>query len=123
MERLPGKIKSFLFEKIGSGGIMVIILFIGVYAYMLIQKRKRINDSEYVKGVSLGIDRGVKGSYYLYYSFKINDETYKGSVTTDFCKECSNCCVKGDTVIVRFESADPKNNDLVAKLPAGEHLQ
>jgi len=108
-------------KKLGGEALSLYFFFISIYAYKLIQKRKRISNSEYVKGISLGVDRGVKGSYYLYYSFKVNDETYKGNVTTDFCKKC-NCCKMGDTVIVRFESEDPENNDLVLKLPSDAHF-
>ena len=44
----------------------------------------------------------------------------EGFVTSSFCDKCPHCCITGDTVIVRYENGNPKNNDLVIKLPKGE---
>jgi hypothetical protein len=117
------KIINFLIKKVGWGGITFIFLGVVIYSYVLIKKRNRIANSDYVKGISLGVDKGVHGSLYLYYSFVIDNEVYKGNVTTNFCDECPKCCVAGDTVIVRYENGNPENNDLVVKVPKDEKLQ
>jgi hypothetical protein len=118
------KVIKFIYDKIGWGGIIVIFLFIAVYAYMMIKVKHRKENADYVKGISLGIDKGVHGSLYLNYSFKANDSLlYKGNMPDSFCDSCKKCCIKGDTVIVRYENGNPTNNDLVPKLPEGETLQ
>jgi hypothetical protein len=116
------KMINILIKNIGFTGLIIILGAIAIYSYSIIKKKKRESNSEFIKGVSLGINKGAKGSRYLYYSFKVDNESYKGNVTTDFCKQCNNCCVPGDTVIVRYESGDPQNNDLVVQLPEGETL-
>jgi hypothetical protein len=114
---------EILIKKIGWTGLMVIALFIIIYAYMFIRKSNRAEKAEYIKGISLGVDKGARGSLYLYYSFEVDGEIYKGNVTTDFCKKCPRCCVKGDTIIVRYEKGNPANNDLVIKTPEGYAAQ
>jgi len=111
------KVIDFLVKKIGWGGIIAIILFILIYAYMSIKVHNRTSNSAYVNGISLGVQKGVKGSYYLHYSFNVDNNSYEGNVTTDFCKVCPKCAIVGDTVIVRYENGNPQNNDLVVKIP------
>ena len=112
-----------IFDKIGWTGLIIIILFIIIYTHVLIRQNNRIKNPVYTKGTSLGISEGVSGHLYLYYSFKINNRRYNGSVTDDFCKACSECCDSGNAVIVRFQKDDPENNDLVLKLPNREILE
>ncbi len=112
-----------IFNKIGWSGLILICFFIGLYTYSLIKKKDRIEEAAYVSGTSLGVSKGVRGSLYLYYSFKVNNQTYSGNVTDDFCKTCSACCEAGYSVIVRYEKDNPENNDLVIKLPEGVVLE
>ncbi len=112
-----------IFNKIGCSGLILICLFIGLFTYLVIKKKDRINDAAYIKGRSLGINTGVRGHLYLYYSFSVNNQMFNGNVTDDFCKTCSACCVAGYSVIVRYEKDNPQNSDLVIKLPEGAVLE
>ena len=112
-----------IFNKIGWTGAILIITFVGIYIYGTIRHNTLTENAAYIQGTSLGIDKSVRGSLYLYYSFNVDNAQYKGHVTTDFCKICNNCCVKGDTVIVKFQRGDPENNDLVSVLPNGASFE
>jgi hypothetical protein len=102
-----------LIKKMGWSGWFIIGLFIVIYAYMLFQKKNRIDKASYAKGISLGIVVGVHGNHTLDYTFTIEGDDFKGFVPSSFCDDCPKYCVKGDTVIVRYETGNPKNNDLV----------
>ncbi len=48
---------------------------------------------------------------------------YSGFIPSSFCNEYEKCCQAVDTtLIVRYENDNPKNNDLVVKLPEGAWL-
>lgn len=102
---------------------MAICIFILVLAYMQVSKNNLENNPVYVKGISLGLNKGARGNYYLTYTFNTDDGSYTGSVKRGFCDQCPACCIKGDTVLVRYENNNPKNNDLVTKFPAGVVLR
>ena len=102
---------------------MAVCIFIVVYISLSIRANNRKNNAIYVKGLSLGVNQGVKGSYYLDYQFEVNNELYKGTTKKSFCDQCPTCCIKGDSVIVQYENNNPQNNDLVVKLPIGSSLQ
>ncbi len=102
---------------------MAICIFISIYIYLSIRTNNRKNNAVYVKGVSLGVNQGLKGSYYLDYQFTVGGECYKGKAERSFYDKCSACCIKGDSVIVQYENNDPHNNDLVVKLPLGASYQ
>ena len=112
-----------IFDKIGWTGVIIIVTFIGISIYGKIKHNTLIENPVYIQGTSLGINKSVYGSLYLYYSFNVGNTQYKGSVTTDFCKTCNNCCEKGDTVIVRFQRNNAENNDLVHELPNGASFE
>jgi hypothetical protein len=112
-----------ILARIGWTGILIPAIFIILYVYKVIEKNNRIENAEYIKGVSLGIQKGVRGSLYLYYSFQLNGKIYSGSVTDDFCQKCVKCCQPGDTVLVRYRNGAPSNSDLVTKLPEGAHFE
>jgi len=112
-----------IFGKIRWSGLTIIALFIIIYTYAIVKKSIRLKNPTYVKGTSLGISKGVRGSLYLYYSFQVNNQSYKGNVTNDFCKTCSACCDSGNAVIVRYQKGNPENNDLVTDLPSGTSLE
>lgn len=112
-----------IFIKIGWSGLIIIFLFIGIYTYSFMRKNERLKKAAYVKGTSLGINTGVRGHLYLYYSFTVNGQSYNGNTITDFSKQCLTCCDSGNTVIVRYENNNPENNDLVVKLPENAILE
>lgn len=109
------KVFDYILEKIGWGGIISIFLFLIIYAWVAAKKENMVGNSTYVKGISLGVQKGVRGSYYLDYSFEV--ATYKGSMNRSFCDECPKCRIPGDTLIVQYENGNPGNNDLVLKIP------
>ena len=112
-----------IFNKIGWSGIILILFFICVYAYSFIRKSNKTQDAAYTKGTSLGVNKGVRGSLYLYYSFRVNNQLFKGNVTNDFCKKCNACCDSGNSVIVRYQRDNPNNNDLVINIPGNTILE
>jgi hypothetical protein len=112
-----------IFDKIGWAGLIVIVTFIGIFVYGKIRQSNLNDNAVYIQGTSLGIDEGAYGHLYLYYSFVVNNVKYKGHATNDFCKICTNCCEKGDTVIVKFQRDNPENSALVSELPKGVSLE
>lgn len=108
--------------KIGWGGVIIIALFIIFAIRGFIQNRALRANSLYTKGIINGTSFGSKGSKYLDYTFMVGEKQFNGSVPISFCKDCINCCEAGDTVIVKYDSINPDNNDLVVRLPNGEHL-
>jgi hypothetical protein len=111
------KVFDYIVEKIGWGGIISIFLFLIIYAWVIAKKENMVGNSTYVKGLSLGLQQGVRGSYYLDYSFEVDGKTYKGSMKRSFCDECPKCRIPGDTLIVQYENGNPENNNLVVKIP------
>lgn len=116
------KLFDKILEKAGWGGVIIIALFIVFAIRGFIQNKSLQANSLYTKGIIKGTSFGSKGSKYLDYTFIVGEKQFKGSVPISFCKECINCCEIGDTVIVKYDSAKPDNNDLVLGLPEGEHL-
>jgi len=112
-----------IFDKLGWSGIILIVAFICIFIYGKTRHNTLLNKAAYTKGLSLGVQKGVRGSLYLYYSFELYNQTYKGNVTDEFCKKCAACCIAGDTVIVRYQKDNPANNDLVTILPEGASLE
>jgi hypothetical protein len=112
-----------MIKKLGGWAnfIGVLILIVGI-SYGIIRKQIRINKSCFVIGESEGLKKGVKGNIHLYYFFKVDGILYEGSVPNNFCKKCKSCCDIGETVLVRFQSGNPKNSDLVESLPNGVSL-
>ena len=118
-----GKAFNYLLDKLGWGKMLFILIFVIVLAYIATRTIKKDVNSEYVRGVSLGVRNGSKGQIFLEYTFRIKDSTYRGNVTDSFCDECKDCCVKGSVVIVRYEDGNPQNNNLVVHIPKDAHLQ
>lgn len=113
-----------MIKKIGGwGNFIFVLLFILVFSYSFFKKNKRTQNAGYVKGISLGVSQGVRGNVQLNYVFAVGTSQFEGFMPSSFCKECSNCCDAGDTVIVRYEKDNPKNNDLVVELPTGAILE
>ncbi|TWJ00833.1 hypothetical protein JN11_02093 [Mucilaginibacter frigoritolerans] len=107
-------------QKIGWSNLTIIFLFIIIFSFVFLKKYNREKNAVYTKGISQGINKGVKGNLTLDYTFSAYGDDFKGFVPSSFCSECNHkCCQVGDTVIVRYESGSPKNNDLVVKLPDG----
>lgn len=106
-----------IYNKIGWGGIIIIILFIVFAIQGIMQKSALQQNAKYTKGVITGISTGSKGSKYLDYTFNDNLKSFTGSVPIAFCKKCKNCCNIGDTIIVIYQRDNPENNDLVSELP------
>jgi len=107
-------------KKISPASLIIIILFIISFSYAAVKKYVLKKHALYTKGISKGVSKGVRGNLTLDYIFTINGEEYQGFVPSSFCANCKNCCKVGDSVIVRYENGNPKNNDLVEKLPDGE---
>ncbi len=112
-----------VFDKIGLTGIIAILTFTCIFIYGKFEDSQLANNTAYTKGISLGINKGVRGSRYLYYSFTVDNVNFKSHVSTDFCKDCNSCCIAGDTVIVKYQGDDPQNNGLVTQLPKGLTLE
>ena len=109
-----------MIKKIGGwGNFVLLLLFIGLAIFFLYQKYSLRQNSKYIEGIVLGKSKGAKGNIHLDYQFKLNGYEYKGFIPVSYCKECE----VGDTVIVRYESDNPENNDLVKQLPNGEALE
>ena len=105
-------------EKIGGwGNFLGLCILISFLLHGFLKKQKRINNPLYAVGISEGIKKGVRGSLYLHYYFKVNGIIYSGSVPEGFCGDCSDCCDIGDMVQVRYEQGNPENNDLVVSIP------
>jgi len=103
--------------------IALVLSFLYICFYDRTRRTARISNAIYTKGISSGIIKGAKGSSFLDYTYKIGDSTYYGNVTVDFYNECQKCCIKGDTVFVRFEKNNPINSDLVVTIPKDSHFQ
>lgn len=113
-----------MIKKIGGwGNFCILCLLISFLIYGYFRKQSRASNALYVVGISKGIKKEVRGSAYLRYSFTVRNEQFEGEVPEDFCKQCPLCCEVGDTVIVRYQSGNPQNNDLIVKLPEGASLQ
>ena len=107
-----------MIKKIGGwGNIIALCILILALGYGVCKKQNRVRNSFYVFGTSDGIKKGVRGNLRLYYRFTVDGVEYTGRVPEAFCKDCNNCCDVGDTVIVRYENDNPKNNDLVTSIP------
>lgn len=83
---------------------------------------QRVHESSYVYGISDGIRKGVRGNFRLYYHFWVDGIEYEGRVPESICKKYIKCCNAGDTVIVRFQTTNPDNNDLVTSFPSPPSL-
>jgi hypothetical protein len=113
-----------MIKKLGWSNLTIIVLFIIIFSFAFIKKCNRQKHAIYTKGISQGISVGVRGNHNLDYTFIADGSEFKGFVPSSFCSECNNkCCNPGDTVIVRYEDGNPKNSDLVAKLPIGAIFQ
>ena len=113
-----------MIKKIGGwGNFSILCLLIIFLAYGYFRKRTRINNANYIKGISEGVQKEVRGTLYLHYHFFVNGKYFEGHIAENFCGECPECCNAGDTVIVRYQKGKPDNNDLVIKLPKGESLE
>jgi|SRR5580700_6271612 hypothetical protein len=115
---MKAKLILWIKREIGWQNGIVLLLFFIILTYSFIRRLDRINNANYIEGISDGLHKGVKGSIHLYYHFAANKIEYKGDVPSTFCEKCfNNCCDSGKTVIVRYEKDDPNNNDLVTKNP------
>ena len=101
-------------DRIGIAIGLVILLFFICYGFY--EKNARSRNSSFVFGVSEGVKKGVRWNLRLYYHFNVEGVEYNGRVPEDFCNKCKSCCNVGDTVLVRYESDNPKNNDLVISI-------
>ena len=114
---------NYLLNKLGWGKMLFILISVIGLVYIATKTTKRNMNSEYVRGISLGVSDGSKGQKFLDYTFRVKDSIYRGNVTDSFCDECKDCCEKGSSVIVRYEDGNPQNNDLVVHIPKDAHLQ
>jgi len=114
---------KYIFKNIGWSSLFLIFLLVGIFIYSHFKQSALNNKANFVKGISLGVNSGVRGHLYLNYTFDVRGRTYKGSLPASFCKVCHSCCDIGDTIIVRYESENPKNNDLVLQLPDRASLE
>lgn len=104
--------------KIDKSSWIIIGLFVVVFIYAFLKRYNLRSHPFYAKGISEGIKKGVHGSRELHYYFISNNDTIKGFTPVSFTKGFPyKCRDVGDTVIVRFESGNPKNNDLVSNAP------
>jgi hypothetical protein len=105
-------------KKIGGwGNLILICILIFFLIEGIVKTNNRRENTSYAIGISEGIKKGVRGTRNLYYYFKVDGVAYSGNVPEEFCKKCNDCCVIGDTVQVRYETDNPKNNDLVVSIP------
>lgn len=111
------KVFDYIVEKIGWGGIISIFLFLIIYAWVIAKKQNMVGNSTYIKGISLGVKKGVRSNYNLHYTFEVDGVNYNGNVSEDFCDKCPKCRIPGDTLIVQYENGNPENNNLVLKIP------
>jgi hypothetical protein len=94
--------------------IFIAIIVLSLFIYDRDRRGQRINKSEFVRGIITGKSKVAKGEKYVDYQFEVGGEIYSGSVSVKFCNECNNeCCSIGSIVTVRYERANPSNNDLV----------
>lgn len=109
-------LKDFLID-LRTNIITLLILFAFII-FFVTKKIFLVKKANYTYGVIHEEYQGARGHYYIKYFFVINEIQYKGSMPRSFCNGCdTSCCKIGDTVIVRYEKGNPKNNDLVHKLP------
>ena len=112
------KLTKYFREKIGWSSVAILAIFAILLIYVVVKKKRLLKKSVYTTGISEGRKKEVRGSIYLHYVFTVDGKNYKGSVTTDFCDECTNkCCDSGSIVFVRYERNNPSNNDLVKEIP------
>ncbi len=110
----------YIIKKIGLTGIVIIIIIIAIYTYGILKKVSLNNDPIYTKGISLGLDKGVRGNIIFNYYYYANNEKFNGFVTGSFCEKCNTTCKKGDTVIVKFQRKNPANSELVCRIPVNK---
>ena len=101
------KIKSYLFEKLGWTGIIIIIIFAALFIYGQIQKYQLNKNSAFTKGVIVKIDTGSKGSIYWHFAFNVNGEKIESSMPYDNKYEI------GDTISIKYQVDNPDNNTLI----------
>jgi hypothetical protein len=107
-----------MIRKIGGWGNFIGLLILFFFAsYGVFKTISRNRNASYVFGISEGLKKGVRGTFRLYYRFYVEGVEYSGRVPDDFCNKCENCCKIGDTVIVEYETGNPKNNVLVTTFP------
>ena len=92
----------------------VVILILGVFVYERTKVTSRVKNAAYTQGEVLRIEKIVKGSKYVKYSFSVDNKVYTGFEDIDFCKDCNyQCCESGAKVTVRYDAEDPSNNSLM----------
>jgi hypothetical protein len=112
------KVILWIQKEAGWQSGFIIILFIILLAYKLIQHQKLRSNANYIEGVSDGMQQGVRGHKYLHYHFIIANTEYNGTMPQSFCSKWkNNCCDSGKMVYVEYESGNPKNNELIIDNP------
>ena len=101
------KIKSYLFEKLGWGGIIIIIIFAALFVYGQIQKYQLNKNPAFAKGIIVKKVEGSRGSMYWHFIFNVNGERIESSMPYD------NKYDIGDTIRIEYQADNPNNNTLV----------
>jgi hypothetical protein len=92
--------------------------------YGILRKCKRIKNAGYVYGFVTDNHSGSRGTWVVGYDFYVNRTMYHNTMPKFFFAYCRYaCCRVGDTVIVRYESENPKNSDIVKSVPEGDTIQ
>ena len=101
------KIKSYLFEKLGWGGIIIIILFAALIISSQIQKYQLNKNASFAKGVIVGKGTGAKGSIYWHFIFYASGDKIESWMPYD--KKYG----VGDTITIKYQVDDPHKNVLL----------
>jgi hypothetical protein len=104
---LTTRIRTYLQKNVGWTEVVIIIAFICLFLWGLMQKHERSSNAATSKGVITGTHKGAKGSVYMDFVFDANGEKIKSWMPYNKNYEI------GDTVTVEYQADDPYNNDLI----------
>lgn len=90
---------------------LAIILPLFLVIYLINRENRTILDMNpgYATGTVIDVHKGAKGSYYVYYTYRVKDSTYTDHTSLGYCQGC----VAGDTVRVRYATGYPSRSELV----------
>src|SRR5436190_21973444 len=100
------------------GNLVGILIVLCIATHGILRKCSRMRNASYVYGIVTENYIGAKGTYRVAYDFYLNGIKYHNSAPKRVFEYCDyHCCDVGDTIIVRYKKYNPKNNDIVKKIP------